>query len=72
MFISRIVKLLGITAVSSALISAAGFAGADAIIKIDGSSTMYPITEAVAENFQATQKNAIKVMVGVSVPVAVS
>ena len=66
MFISHIVKLLGMTAVSSALISAAGFAGADAIIKIDGSSTMYPITEAVAENFQGTQKNAIKVMVGVS------
>ena len=50
----------------SALISAAGFAGADAIIKIDGSSTMYPITDAVAKNFQTTQKDTIKVTVGVS------
>lgn len=37
---------------------------ADKIIKIDGSSTVYPITEAVAEEFQAAQK--IKVTVGES------
>lgn len=34
-------------------------------IKIDGSSTVYPITEAVAEEFRAEQPN-IKVTVGVS------
>lgn len=55
MLISRIVKVLGMTAVSGVL-TTAGVAGADAVIKIDGSSTMYPITEAVAKNFQATQK----------------
>lgn len=35
-------------------------------IKVDGSSTVYPITEAVAEEFQTSKKNAIKVTVGIS------
>ena len=30
------------------------------IVKIDGSSTVYPITEAVAEEFQKSKKGAIK------------
>jgi phosphate transport system substrate-binding protein len=36
------------------------------IVKIDGSSTVYPITEAVAEEFQQAKKNAVKVTVGIS------
>ena len=36
------------------------------VVKIDGSSTVYPITEAVAEEFQKAKKNAIKVTVGIS------
>jgi phosphate transport system substrate-binding protein len=36
------------------------------IVKIDGSSTVFPITEAVAEDFQKAKKNAIKVTVGIS------
>ena len=36
------------------------------VVKIDGSSTVYPITEAVAEDFQKAKKNAIKVTVGIS------
>ncbi|MBU4320587.1 MAG: PstS family phosphate ABC transporter substrate-binding protein [Nitrospinae bacterium] len=39
---------------------------ADKLIKIDGSSTVYPITEAVAEEFQKAKKGAIKVTVGIS------
>lgn len=35
-------------------------------VKIDGSSTVYPISEAVAEEFQKAKKNAIKVTVGIS------
>ena len=31
------------------------------VIKIDGSSTVYPITEAVAEEFQKAKKSTIKV-----------
>src|SRR5574343_153178 len=41
-------------------------ARADVIIKGDGSSTVYPITEAVAEEFQKAKKNAVKVTVGIS------
>jgi len=37
-----------------------------ALVKIDGSSTVYPVTEAVAEEFQKAEKNAIKVTVGIS------
>ena len=36
------------------------------IVKVDGSSTVYPITEAVAEEFQKAKKNAVKVTVGIS------
>ena len=49
----------------AALIAAAGFAQAQ-VIKIDGSSTVYPITEGVAEDFQKLKKNVIKVTVGIS------
>lgn len=36
------------------------------LIKVDGSSTVYPITEAVAEEFQGSTKGAVKVTVGIS------
>lgn len=39
---------------------------AQTIIKVDGSSTVFPITEAVAEEFQAAQKGKTRVTVGVS------
>ncbi len=35
-------------------------------IKIDGSSTVYPVTEAVAEEFQKSKKGTMKVTVGIS------
>ncbi|MEO5703232.1 MAG: PstS family phosphate ABC transporter substrate-binding protein, partial [Gammaproteobacteria bacterium] len=35
-------------------------------IKIDGSSTVFPITEAVAEEFQAATKGKMRVTVGIS------
>ncbi|MBI3570828.1 MAG: PstS family phosphate ABC transporter substrate-binding protein [Gammaproteobacteria bacterium] len=38
----------------------------DKLIQIDGSSTVFPITEAVAEEFQKTKKGAVKVTVGIS------
>ncbi len=58
--------------VTLAVFSILGFAGPslvmsqDRIIKIDGSSTVYPITEAVAEEFQKAKKGAVKVTVGIS------
>ncbi len=36
------------------------------VVQIDGSSTVYPITEAVAEEFQLAQQGKTKVTVGVS------
>lgn len=36
------------------------------LIKVDGSSTVYPITEAMAEEFQTAQKGAVKVTAGIS------
>jgi phosphate transport system substrate-binding protein len=36
------------------------------IVKVDGSSTVFPVTEAVAEDFQKAGKGAIKVTVGIS------
>lgn len=41
-------------------------ANATEIIKVDGSSTVFPITEAVAEEFQKAKKGSIRVTVGES------
>lgn len=54
----RIAALLTVTFSTSHVLAA------DKIIKIDGSSTVYPITEAMAEEFQKAQK--VKVTVGES------
>lgn len=35
-------------------------------VKVDGSSTVFPITEAVAEDFQQLKKNKVRVTVGIS------
>lgn len=63
---SHNLKVIGVTTALSILISATNVAGAVAIIKIDGSSTVYPVTEAVTEEFQKNKKNAIKVNVSIS------
>ena len=56
--------------VSALAVAGVALFGAQAVqaqvIKIDGSSTVYPITEAVAEEFQKAKKNAVKVTVGIS------
>jgi phosphate transport system substrate-binding protein len=36
------------------------------VVKVDGSSTVFPVTEAVAEDFQKAKKGATKVTVGIS------
>lgn len=48
------------------LVALAPLLAAAQIVKIDGSSTVYPITEAVAEEFQKAKKNVVKVTVGIS------
>jgi phosphate transport system substrate-binding protein len=63
-------RLLGVAAALTGLIitggGAASIARAETIIAIDGSSTMHPITEVVAENFQKEKKGAVNVTVGIS------
>ncbi|WPM32218.1 PstS family phosphate ABC transporter substrate-binding protein [Hydrogenobacter sp. T-2] len=41
-------------------------AKAQQIIRVDGSSTVYPLTEGVAEEFQKAKRGAVKVTVGIS------
>lgn len=41
-------------------------ASAQETIRVDGSSTVFPITEAVAEEFQSAKKNKVRVTVGIS------
>jgi len=60
---STLVKALSLAAIVAAAFSTSTQA-AEKIVKIDGSSTVYPITEAVAEDFQKQKK--IKVTVGIS------
>jgi phosphate transport system substrate-binding protein len=47
------------------VVVATGYAQ-DKLIKIDGSSTVFPATEAVAEEFQKHTRGAVKVTVGIS------
>jgi phosphate transport system substrate-binding protein len=62
----KAVGILAATAASVALVVPAVKSQSTPTIKIDGSSTVYPITEAVAEEFQIEKQGAIQVTVGVS------
>ncbi len=61
---TMLTKSLSIAALLAITFSTSHAFAADKIIKIDGSSTVYPITEAMAEEFQKAQK--VKVTVGES------
>lgn len=43
-----------------------GYSASTALIKVDGSSTVFPITEAVAEEFQKETRGSVRVTVGIS------
>jgi phosphate transport system substrate-binding protein len=58
-------KIATLTAAVGALF-VSGSALAQALIKIDGSSTVFPVTEAVAEEFQKAKKGKVQVTVGIS------
>lgn len=55
--IAQTVALIGLTAALGAHAQ---------VVKIDGSSTVFPITEGVAEDFQKAKKGSVKVTVGIS------
>ena len=58
MQLNKLIALLGLAATA--------FAAQAQVVKIDGSSTVFPITEGVAEDFQKAKKGAVKVTVGIS------
>ena len=63
----KFVQTLGIASIFAGLFAApASVIAAPKVVKIDGSSTVFPITEAVAEEFQREKKGAINVTVGIS------
>ena len=58
---------LGVAAaIALTCLSASALLHAQTLVKVDGSSTVYPITEAVAEDFQKSKENSIRVTVGIS------
>ncbi len=59
-------RLAATLAVAGALVAPLVAHAQSTIVKVDGSSTVFPVTEAVAEDFQKSKKNAIKVTVGIS------
>jgi phosphate transport system substrate-binding protein len=59
-------RTLAVTAVCGILVGMASTSTASPIVRIDGSSTVYPITEAVAEDFQIAKRGAVRVTVGIS------
>jgi phosphate transport system substrate-binding protein len=52
--------------IAAAFLAAAPAFAQQQVVKVDGSSTVFPITEAVAEEFQKAKKNTVKVTVGIS------
>jgi|SRR5882672_3268738 len=68
---NRVMKRWYATGVAAALVSfalspASALAAEGGIIKVDGSSTVFPITEAVAEEFQIQNRGKVKVTVGIA------
>ncbi|MCW5618974.1 MAG: PstS family phosphate ABC transporter substrate-binding protein [Nitrosomonas sp.] len=59
-------KLIRIVVILGLCIFFLNLAHASPIVRIDGSSTVYPIIEAVAEDFQISKRGAIRVTVGIS------
>jgi phosphate transport system substrate-binding protein len=59
------IKRLALTG-AVATLAAAGAPAFAQLVKVDGSSTVFPITEAIAEDFQQSTKGKVKVTVGIS------
>jgi len=59
-------RMLGVVVAFVAAFGGTSAVARAQIVKVDGSSTVFPITEAVAEDFQKSKKGKIKVTVGIS------
>lgn len=62
----KVAGIFAAAAASVALVPQLVNSQSGSVIKIDGSSTVYPITEAVAEEYQIEKQGAVQVTVGVS------
>ncbi len=62
MKLKSLLPALGLAAAAAA----SQVAVAQALVRIDGSSTVFPVTEAVAEEFQKAKKGTVRVTVGIS------
>jgi phosphate transport system substrate-binding protein len=51
---------------SSVLIAGASVVQAQALVRVDGSSTVFPVTEAVAQAFQVRKRGMARITVGIS------
>jgi hypothetical protein len=68
-FTSQVVAVLVVAVLAAVLavnLTGCPKSGTQKIVTIDGSSTVYPITEAVAEEFQKSKNNTVMVTVGVA------
>ena len=59
-------KRFGPLLLAGALVVAGSALAQAPIVRIDGSSTVYPISEAAAEEFQKSKRGAVRVTVGIS------
>jgi phosphate transport system substrate-binding protein len=59
-------KRFSCSVMAAAFAMAAASALAQQVVKIDGSSTVFPVTEAVAEDFQKAKRGKVRVTVGIS------
>lgn len=63
---STLVGALALVAATTAVVVPTLSSQSISTIKIDGSSTVYPITEAVAEDYQKEKRGSVQVTVGIS------
>ena len=59
-------KLALVLALAATVLTSAQGHSQSVLVKVDGSSTVYPVTEAVAEDFQKAERGATRVTVGIS------
>src|SRR5262245_385807 len=62
----KVLSLLAALAATAAGLALAPRAAVAQVVKVDGSSTVFPITEAVAEEFQIQKRGKVRVTVGIS------
>jgi phosphate transport system substrate-binding protein len=63
---AKMLKQLALGAFAAGALAAGWLPAHAQLVKVDGSSTVFPITEAMAEDFQKSTKGKVRVTVGIS------